>query len=124
MSKVCSGCGETITGKFLQVGGKEFYHPNHFVCSVCSTSLASGKPAVKREGKLVCADCVPGAQCHRCKKKCEVGQKVTQVKELSFHEECLRCGELGCGKPIPKKELYLSAKNKTLDIFCKDHTYV
>lgn len=39
--KRCGGCNQQIIGGFLQAMGKD-WHPEHFVCSHCSGSLASG----------------------------------------------------------------------------------
>jgi hypothetical protein len=118
----CKGCSKDIEGKFLQVG-RDYFHPECFVCSGCQCNLGSGKPATIKEGKFVCNDCVGGEMCQRCKKQIVLGQASTKVQEFSFHSKtCLTC--LDCGKGIEKDRLFISAKDNPRDIRCPDHVHV
>lgn len=120
--KVCSGCSKAIEDRYVEVGG-QYLHGACFVCGTCNTSL-EGKKAAKRNGKLICADCAGGEQCHRCQKRVGLGEKAIAVGGLHFHDpQCLTCAEPACRAPIPTNRLFLSHKGPK-DIFCANHTYV
>ncbi|XP_049849393.1 transforming growth factor beta-1-induced transcript 1 protein-like isoform X4 [Schistocerca gregaria] len=52
---ICDGCNQAITGKSLLAIGKK-WHPEHFVCSVCSKVLESSFQVDK--GRPLCMDCI------------------------------------------------------------------
>jgi len=52
---LCGHCGKGITGDFLEAIGKKF-HPNHLVCSYCSTSLAAVE-FKEDNGMAYCVEC-------------------------------------------------------------------
>ena len=71
---ICTSCHGSITDRAMKAGDK-LYHENHFLCSVCSTSLTS-VPVYTKHEQLYCeadymAKFVP--VCARC------DQYITQV---------------------------------------------
>ncbi len=76
--RCCAGCQKEITERYVEVGAGQYYHGGCFVCGTCKTSL-DGKKATKRNGQLVCGDCVGGPTCHRCRKTISLGQKGMRV---------------------------------------------
>ena len=52
----CASCGHGVDGKMVRALGQVF-HPEHFVCSVCSAPLAQGRASsgfVLLEGEPAC----------------------------------------------------------------------
>jgi hypothetical protein len=59
----CKACGEEIEGEHLSAGG-DTYHPQHFVCGICSKPFTRGY--VLREGKHYHSECFEQHLALRC----------------------------------------------------------
>jgi len=54
-AEACGKCGQGISGDFLEAMGRK-WHPNHFVCSYCSSSLANADFS-EDNGQPYCLEC-------------------------------------------------------------------
>jgi hypothetical protein len=103
----CSGCGQKITeGGFLTVKGLSF-HPQHFVCATCGTSLQSGLASTSggvhvfesfgAKPRAMCGSChavATGCICFSCSKPI-VGEHVV-ADNKKFHGRCWTCASCRC----------------------------
>ena len=85
----------------IEVGDRK-WHPQHFACSACGTSLA-GKPYKEDDGDVFCAKCkaararriAPEAgTCSVCKRPI-IGEYVT-IRGQRAHPKHFKCEECGC----------------------------
>lgn len=54
--KICVYCKENISGRFMR-GGERFWHPEHFKCSKCETSLSEGYYLGSDNVTIFCESC-------------------------------------------------------------------
>ncbi len=103
----CSACGAKITqGGIVTVKGLSF-HPHHFVCASCGTSLQSGLASPSggvfvfesfgTKPRAMCACChatASGRICRGCSKPI-VGQHVV-ADGIQYHNRCWTCAGCSC----------------------------
>lgn len=93
----CEKCKQPIKEKVVKAMGYS-WHPEHFQCSECKTSIAN-EPYQEKDGKAVCQKCYLkkyAEKCKGCKKPIE--GKVIVALDGSWHPECFKC--IKCKKPI------------------------
>jgi hypothetical protein len=77
MQPKCAACSKAISGGYREItGGKEKWHPECFVCTVCSAELTAGLQI--KDGKLYCIEdfaALNGTHCAGCQ-EIIVGQKL------------------------------------------------
>lgn len=105
----CSGCGGKITeGGFVTVQGLSF-HPQHFACATCGTSLKSGMGSSSNgvyifesfgtKPRALCGSChatASGRVCCGCSRPI-LGQHIV-AEGRQFHSQCWTCA--GCKREL------------------------
>eukprot|EP01086_Lenisia_limosa_P006684 TRINITY_DN2570_c0_g1_i2.p1 TRINITY_DN2570_c0_g1~~TRINITY_DN2570_c0_g1_i2.p1 ORF type:complete len:497 (-),score=47.71 TRINITY_DN2570_c0_g1_i2:31-1521(-) len=101
-SSRCAKCDQPIQGKCVNALNRK-WHPEHFVCTICNSSLA-GTPFVDRGGQPHCKLCAvkakpvsgEGELCGKCKKP--LTDDFITVGGLKCHPEHFTCTE--CHTPF------------------------
>eukprot|EP00002_Diphylleia_rotans_P013017 TRINITY_DN2535_c0_g3_i2.p1 TRINITY_DN2535_c0_g3~~TRINITY_DN2535_c0_g3_i2.p1 ORF type:complete len:650 (-),score=138.27 TRINITY_DN2535_c0_g3_i2:1894-3843(-) len=99
------GCGEKVTrGQVLTALGRA-WHPEHFACAICKTSLL-GVPFYPKDGHPICHEHFLEYSCPRCGGcgKSITAQFVTAL-ERKWHPECFRC--YVCSGPLPGGQFFV-----------------
>ena len=97
-AKVCAHCQEPIKSAFVMARDLLF-HPNHFLCHLCSTPLG-GKPYQERDGHFHCEACYAqrfNPRCAACQEAI-VGAYVSALGR-TFHPHHFTCHH--CQAPFP-----------------------
>ncbi|KJE93271.1 LIMS2 protein [Capsaspora owczarzaki ATCC 30864] len=109
----CGHCGEFIVGKCISALDAK-WHPEHFTCSVCGTSLA-GTAFVKKDGRPWCKPCsnvqkpADTAMCAKCRKPLDGEFIVLQNQKMHpYHFSCHTC----------KATLSMSCKEYEGKLYC------
>jgi serine/threonine protein kinase len=93
----CEGCSQPITDlAFIRVG-KFSFHRDHFICSVCSTTLEGTKFHFRKD-TFFCHEDYVNSYCKTCA-KCQqkiIGGQFVQTNDKSYHMECLTCTTCNC----------------------------
>jgi len=110
----CDTCSEAIYGPHFKFPNKNF-HPNCFVCEMCSQPFPNGKYVIAPDKNFYCeTDFMDlfAKKCHVC--KCVIKEKIIDVKNgdgtLSFHSEhfvCICCGKNLVGQRYKLEETSL-----------------
>jgi len=100
----CSGCGESIVGRYTSALGKQ-WHPEHFVCASCGKPFAEGK-FFEQGGKAYCEDDYHALFSPRC---AVCGEPLRERYAINLWGEryCERHDDLpkcySCGRPISER---------------------
>lgn len=121
-AKRCHACDDIIKGNCVNAKGT-YFHPQHFVCVNCGTTLVNNKFKLHKKTKdsycVSCMDKVLKSQvaeehmCSRCKRPI-IGEYIL-LNGQYLHPEHYRCFECGCD---------LSGGNCFEfegDLYCKEH---
>ena len=100
---ICSGCRKFIAGEMVQAMGR-CYHPEHFVCTVCSRPIGTGQ-YFEQDSQQLCANCYHrhfSPPCDRCGQP--IATQLLQALGKKWHPECFVC--CSCQRPFPMGQFY------------------
>jgi len=86
---ICATCRTLIIGDSI-VALERTYHPDHFVCGMCSEVISRGK-FFEKEGRILCTKCFEDScpVCARCSQTLQT-QLVTACGK-KWHQQCFSC---------------------------------
>ena len=122
----CGNCNGTITGTMIRSIGEKaekVFHPDHFICVGCGTSLKSVDFKSDADGDPFCTRCfeervviieAPEHMCGLCKKTI-IGEYIRLHNGLYAHPEHFTCST--CKKPIQGTD----AREYKGQLYCEEH---
>lgn len=101
---ICATCSKPILKNSL-IAMEKYYHPEHFVCSLCKTQITS-KEYHNRDGAPVCNACFLEKVADKCKGCGEpIPTRATVALNAKWHPECFKCS-VGIIKLRKKKDFH------------------
>jgi len=85
----CEVCGKEIFGDLFTANAK-LYHPEHFNCDMCKSSL--GSTYYEHLNGVFCKNCFEKKVCDQCV-KCNLAimDSMVEVGNKKYHGDCFRC---------------------------------
>ncbi|XP_071802587.1 LIM/homeobox protein Awh-like isoform X1 [Asterias amurensis] len=116
----CSGCGGSITDRFLlRVGGGLSWHMKCLSCADCLTSLDTQLTCYCRDSQVYCKHCYSrsfSTKCTGCARTIHSSDWVRRAKNHVYHLACFACDD--CKRQLSTGEEFAMIENKVL---CKAH---